>query len=174
VLGGPAALLAPAPGGPTPAELGLGPEERRALALADGLRTVDELLAASPLDPLSSRQLFAAAILIGVLSVRVVQAGRPSAQVSNAIDLARVKEKLEQVRRADYFSILGLGRICTPHEVREAAERLLAEFDARRFEGLREEGLPARLAEIRSVVGDAREVLADDALRAEYLKGLGE
>lgn len=111
-------------------------------------------------------------MLVGALGVRVVQAGRPSAQVAEAIDLARVREKLEQVRRADYFTILGIGRGCTPHEVREAADRLLAELGPERFHGSKEAGLEARLAEIRRVVGEAREVLADDALRAEYLRGL--
>lgn len=172
VLGGPASLLAPTAAPPATAELGLSAEERRTLELADGLRTVDELLASSPLDPLSARQLLAAAVLVGALGVRVVQAGRPSAQVAEAIDLARVREKLEQVRRADYFTILGIGRGCTPHEVREAADRLLAELGPERFHGSKEAGLEARLAEIRRVVGEAREVLADDALRAEYLRGL--
>lgn len=172
VLGGPASILGPAAGAPGPAELGLAAEERRLLALADGLRTLDEVLALSPLDGLSSRQLLAAAVLTGALTVRVVHAGRPAAQVAAAIDLARVKEKLEQVRRADYFTILGIGRVCTPHEVRQAADRLLADLAPERFQGAREEGLPARLEEIRRVVGEAREVLADDALRAEYLRGL--
>ncbi|HET9553378.1 MAG TPA: DUF4388 domain-containing protein, partial [Anaeromyxobacteraceae bacterium] len=173
VLGGPASLLAPAHGGPAPAELGLSAEDRRVLALADGLRTLDELVAASPLDPLTTKQLLAGAVLAGALTVRVVHAGRPAAQVAAAIDLARVKEKLEQVRRADYFTILGVGRVCTPHEVREAAERLLAELDPARFAGVRDEGLPERLAEIRGVVADARDVLCDDALRLEYVRGLG-
>jgi ribosomal protein L29 len=172
VLGGPASILAPAAGPPAPAELGLGADERRLLALADGLRTLDEVLALSPLDGLSTRQVLAAAVLTGALTVRVVHAGRPAAQVAAAIDLARVKEKLEQVRRADYFTILGIGRTCTPHEVREAAGRLLADLAPERFQGAREEGLPARLEEIRRVVAEAREVLADDALRAEYLRGL--
>jgi hypothetical protein len=172
LLGGPASLLAPLPGGPGPAELGLSPEERRALALADGLRTLDEVLAESPLDPLSTSQLLAAAVLTGALTVRVIHAGRPAAQVAAAIDLARVKEKLEQVRRSDYFSILGVSRVGTPHEVREAATRLLAEFEPSRYQGAREEGLAARLEEIRSVVADAREVLSDDRLRAEYVRGL--
>jgi ribosomal protein L29 len=172
VLGGPASILAPAASPPPPAELGLAAEERRLLSLADGLRTLDEVLALSPLDPLSTRQLLAAAVLTGALTVRVVHAGRPAAQVAAAIDLARVKEKLEQVRRADYFTILGIGRVCTPHEVREAADRLHAELAPERFQGAREEGLAARLEEIRRVVAEAREVLADDALRAEYLRGL--
>jgi hypothetical protein len=173
VLGGPATLVTPVHGAPTATELGLSAEERRALTLADGLRTLDELIAASPLDPLSARQLLAALVLTGALSVRVVQAGRPAAQVAAAIDLARVKEKHEQARRADYFTILGIGRVGTPHEAREAADRLLAEFDPRKLAGSGDEGLTARLEEIRRVVSDAREVLADDALRAEYLRGLG-
>ncbi len=172
ILGGPATLVTPAHGGPTPEELGLVPAERQALAFADGLRTLDEVVAASPLDALSTRQLLAALVLVGALTVKVVQAGRPTAQVSAGIDLARVKEKLEQVRRADYFTVLGLGRLATPHEVRAAAERLTGEFRAERFRGHEEEGLPARLEEIRRVVADAREVLADPILREEYERGL--
>uniref|UniRef100_UPI001F590EE7 DUF4388 domain-containing protein n=1 Tax=Anaeromyxobacter sp. SG17 TaxID=2925405 RepID=UPI001F590EE7 len=174
VLGGPGTLLVPAEGAPAVADLGLSPEERRAVSLADGLRTLDEIVAASPLDALSTRQVLAALVLVEVLRVRVLQGGRPVAAATAAIDVARIREKLDQVRRADYFTILGLGRLCTPHEVREAAERLSAELDAARHAGLRGEGLPAVLDEIQGVVTDAREVLADDRLRAEYLGGLGE
>ena len=112
------------------------------------IRALDEIVQASPLDPLSTRQVLAALVVTGALGVRVLHAGRPRGQATQAIDLARVKDKLEQVRRADYFTVLGVGRLCTPHEVREAAERLLAEFDPRRFAGAPDEGLPARLAEI--------------------------
>jgi hypothetical protein len=174
VLGGDATLLTPVQGGPSPAELGLATEERKAVALADGLRTLDEIEAASPLDSLSTRQLLCALVLTGALAVRVLGAGRAAGLAAAAIDLARVREKLDQVRRADYFTILGVGRLCTPHEVREAAERLIAEFAPPRFQGVREEGLPERLEEIARVVSDAREVLADERLREEYLKGLGE
>ncbi|MFT3914408.1 MAG: DUF4388 domain-containing protein [Anaeromyxobacteraceae bacterium] len=173
VLGGAATLLTPA-AGPTAAELALSPEERRAVALADGLRTLDEIETASPLDPLSTRQVLAALVLVGSLSIRILGAGRAASLGAAAIDLARVGDKLDQARRADYFTILGVGRLCTPHEVREAADRLAAEFAPGRFAGVREEGLPARLEEILRVVADAREVLADERLREEYLKGLGE
>jgi hypothetical protein len=174
VLGGDETLVAPVASPPSASDLGLGPEDRRVFALADGLRTLDEIVATSPLDALSTRQLLAALVLVGALAVRTFQAGRPAAAASAAIDLARVRDKLEQVRRADYFSVLGVGRLCTPHEVRDAHERLRAEFDPRRFLGVREEGLEARLEEILRVVEDARDVLADDFLRAEYLRGLGE
>ena len=56
--------------------------------------------------------------------------------------------------------------------MRAAAERLTAEFQAERYRGNQEEGLPARLEEIRRVVADAREVLADPFLREEYERGL--
>jgi hypothetical protein len=174
VLGGAGTLLSPVATGPTVAELGLTAEERRAVALTDGLRTLDEILAASPLDPLSTSQALAALVLVGALVVRTFQGGRPAAATTAAIDLARVSEKLDQVRRADYFTVLGVGRLCTPHEVRDAFERLRAEFDPGRFHGIREEGLEGRLGEIRSVVADARDVLADNRLRDEYLRGLGE
>jgi hypothetical protein len=174
LLGGPATLLAPAQGGPAVAELGLSADERRVVALADGLRALEEIVQASPLDALSTRQVLAALVLTGTLIIRTLQAGRPSGHAVAAIDLARVKEKLEQVRRADYFTVLGVGRLCTPHEVREAAERLQTEFDPRRFASQGDEGLPGRLAEILEVVRDAREVLADERLRDEYLRGLGD
>jgi CheY-like chemotaxis protein len=174
VLGGAGTLVAPVATGPSPADLGLTPEERRAVALADGLRTVDEIASASPIDALSARQVLAALVLVGTLAVRTFQGGRPIAAAAAAIDLARVREKLDQVRRADYFTILGVGRLSTPYEIREAADRLLAEFDPVRYQGVREDGLPARLAEILRVVADAKDVLADDRLRDEYLHGLGD
>jgi preprotein translocase subunit Sec63 len=113
-------------------------------------------------------------VLVGSLAVRVFQGGRPAAAATVAIDLARVRDKLDQVRRADYFTILGVSRLCTPHEVREAADRLAAEFDPHRYRAVKEDGLDGRLDEILRVLGDAREILVDDRLREEYLRGLGE
>jgi hypothetical protein len=174
VLGGPGTLLVPVSAGPSPADLALSQDERRTVALADGLRTLDEILAASPLDPLSAGQVLAALVLVGSLAVRVFQGGRPAAAATVAIDLARVRDKLDQVRRADYFTILGVGRLCTPHEVRQSAERLAAEFDPHRYRDVREDGLGERLGEILRVLADAREILVDDRLREEYLRGLGD
>jgi hypothetical protein len=172
VLGTAGTLLAPSPQAPPAADLGLAPEERRIVGLADGLRTVDEILAASPLDALTTRQVLAALVEVGALSVRTFEAARPAGATA-AIDLARVEDKLDQVRRADYFQVLGIGRRCTPHEVREAAARLTAEFAPGRFAESAVDGLEERLQEILRVVEDARAVLADDRLRQEYLNGLG-
>ncbi len=55
-----------------------------------------------------------------------------------------------------------------------AADRLSAELDPHRYRGVREDGLDERLGEILQVVSDAREILVDDRLRDEYLRGLGD
>ncbi|MBI5067878.1 MAG: hypothetical protein HZB56_06535 [Deltaproteobacteria bacterium] len=172
LLGGPASLLTPALGGPPRDELGLGREERRLLELADGLRSVDEIAGDSPLDPLSARQVLAALVEVGSLAVRI--RSEPLTTRSTAdIDLARLAEKLDQVRRADYFTILGVSRSATPYELRSSADRLLQELDAPRWALLDEPGLGERLAEVRRVVAEARDVLLDPDLRASYLEGLG-
>ncbi|HEY6107019.1 MAG TPA: DUF4388 domain-containing protein [Anaeromyxobacteraceae bacterium] len=173
VLGGAATLLSPSARALPPGELGLGPAEQRVLELADGLRTLDEILDSSPLPPLETRQVLAGLLMVGALSLRF-HGGVETRRESQTIDLARVREKLDQVRRADYFAILGLSRHSTPYEMREAADRLAAEFDPGRYAAYREPGLPGQLDEILGVLSEAREVLSDDELRAEYLAGLGE
>jgi hypothetical protein len=172
VLGGPGSLLSPAPGAPPAADFGLSPPEQRVLALADGLRTLDEIVADSSMDPLSTRQCLAGLLMAGAIAMRFHAGPEPRAEAP-AIDLARVREKLDQVRRADYFAILGLSRHCSPYEVREAADRLSTEFQPIRFSAHREPGLARKLEEILDVLAEAREILSDDALRAEYLAGLG-
>ena len=172
-LGGPSTLFAPAPRAPRASDLGLSEPEARVAALADGLRTLDEILADSPLEPLSTRQVLAGLVMVGALGARFLSGGRREEVGSRAIDLGRLRDKLDQVRRADYFAILGLGRDGTPYEVREAADRLLGEFDPGRFHGLREPGLKEKLEEVRRVVAEARDVLSDEVLRAEYVEALG-
>jgi hypothetical protein len=108
---------------------------------------------------------------VGSLAIRI--RGEPvSARSTADIDLARLAEKLDQVRRADYFTILGVSRSATPYELRSSADRLLAELDAPRWALLDEPGLAERLAEVRRVVAEARDVLLDPELRASYLEGL--
>jgi CheY-like chemotaxis protein len=174
VLGGAATLLEPAPRPPSQTDLGLSPDEARVAELADGLRTLEEIVADAAVDPLSARQVLAALVEVGALQVKILAPREAPAPEPSTIDLARIYAKLDQVRRADYFAILGLGRACTPYEVREAAARLFAELDPERFAGVTAEGLGAKLDEITRVVREARDVLSDDALRAEYVSALGD
>jgi CheY-like chemotaxis protein len=173
-LGGPATLLEPAAQVLPTNDLALSAEEKRVWELADGLRTLDEILAGSPLDPLSSRQVLAGLVELGVLQVRIKGPPETSALPRpGSIDLVRIDEKLEQVRRADYFAILGLGRTCTGYEIREASERLLSELNVERFD-LPAPDLAGKLEEIQRVLEEARDILSDDGLRAEYLASLGD
>jgi hypothetical protein len=174
VLGGAATLLVPAAQPQPIGELALSPEEKRVWELADGLRTIDEILSEAPLDGFSARQVLAGLVELSVLQVKIKGPPETSAPPSpGSIDVLRIDEKLEQVRRADYFAILGLGRTCTPYEVREASERLLTELTVEPF-GASELTLAAKLEEIRRVLEEARDVLSDDGLRAEYLASLEE
>jgi curved DNA-binding protein CbpA len=88
------------------------------------------------------------------------------------LDLARVDEKLAEVRRADYFAILGLARGATPDAARHAADRLLALLSAEALGDPPPDEVTAKLAEIREVIGEARAVLTDEVLRTAYLAGL--
>ncbi|MFL5299782.1 MAG: hypothetical protein ACJ79R_05515, partial [Anaeromyxobacteraceae bacterium] len=85
-----------------------------------------------------------------------------------AAALAWVAAKLEQVRRSDYFAILDLAPEATTDEIREATRRILSEAAADRFGPDLPEGLTGELGELREVVSEAGEVLADPELRARY------
>jgi hypothetical protein len=174
VLGGAATLLAPAAQPPPVADLALSAEERRVLELADGLRTIDEILVGTPLDAFSTRQVLAGLVEVGALQVKIRGLHEAAASPpAGSIDLLRIDEKLEQVRRADYFTILGLGRACTVYEIREAAERLLSGLREGPFDSSAP-GLAGKLEEIRSVLEEARDILSDDGLRGAYLASLGD
>jgi CheY-like chemotaxis protein len=82
-----------------------------------------------------------------------------------------VAELVSLARTADYFSLLGVQRSASTSEVREAAARLLAEVDAQLLTPARELS-SADLQDARQVLLDARDVLADDGLRAAYLNGI--
>lgn len=164
VLGGSGTLLSPVAGAST-AGLGLSAAEAAVASLADGMRSLDEVLAASALPPLAARQVLAALVLVGVLSVRF--RGGAAVPAERALREARLRQRLDQARHADYFAILGVDPGAAPAEVEAAASRLLAEIDAPG------RGAPARWEaaardEIRRVVGQARAVLCDPELGPAY------
>jgi hypothetical protein len=89
-----------------------------------------------------------------------------------AIDRERVLAKRQQVQDGDYFSVLGLDRDATAHEVARAFERLKREFAPDRFaEPVRQE-LAAALTEIGDVLDEAHRVLADEGVRKSYREHL--
>jgi hypothetical protein len=175
-LGGPSALVRLREHSAELADLGLTAKERRLVGLIDGLRTQEELVFASGLDPSAAVRLLGALQALGV--VEVLAPARPTARAEASsellIDLSRVAAKYEQVRNGDYFEILGVPRQSTSYEVRQAFDRLSREFHPARFAGLRDDALPGRLSEIGRMLAEAVDVLADDHTRRAYAQHLTE
>ncbi len=93
-------------------------------------------------------------------------AGENDAELS--IERERIVAKLDQLGDADYFSILGVERHATSHEIRRAYERLTADFAPKRFSVAMQHELGAALGEIGDVLAEAYRVLGDEALRSTY------
>ena len=84
------------------------------------------------------------------------------------IERERILAKLDQLVDADYFSLLGVERHATSHEIRRAYERLIADFAFRRFSVAVQTELAPAIQEIGQVLSEAHRVLSDEALRSSY------
>ena len=76
------------------------------------------------------------------------------------------------VEEGDYFEILGIGRDASTDEVQRAHDRIAHQLAAEVIEPALATELGEKLDAIREVVGEARRVLADGALRPRYTKHL--
>jgi DNA-binding response OmpR family regulator len=76
------------------------------------------------------------------------------------------------VEEGDYFEILGVGRDATTDDVQRAYDGIARELAPDAIEPALATELGEKLDAIREVVGEARRVLADDALRPRYTKHL--
>ena len=93
-----------------------------------------------------------------------------STSASDAIDRDRIREKVQQVRKLDYFQILGMPQAATAYEIDLAYERIHHEFEANRFSEAIRRKMSEELAEIERVIDDARQVLRNEALRDAYAR----
>ncbi len=92
----------------------------------------------------------------------------PERPEDRAVDRERVQAKWQQLGDCDYFSVLGVERDATEHEILRAYERLRQDFAPQRFvEPLRVELAPV-FEEIAEVLEEARRVLLDRELRHAY------
>jgi hypothetical protein len=91
-----------------------------------------------------------------------------------AIDRERLAAKRAQIGDCDYFTVLGVAREASNHEIRRAYDRLRADFARDRFGEpvLREMG--DALDEIEEVLDEAYRVLMDQTLRSAYVSRLPE
>ncbi len=171
-LGGPSTLLRPVGAGRSNlGEFGLSARERRLAQAIDGLRNVEELLFEHGVEPLAGLQILHALVLgrFAEVAVRGLPADvGPDVQLS--IDLARVGEKYEQVRSASYFELLGVADDATRYEIEQAYERLAREVHPDRYQSIKDPVVRDRLEEIQRVLAEARDVLTDEGLRADYTR----
>jgi hypothetical protein len=176
LIGGPATLLRLRENQPPDlAEFGLTAQEAQLARAIDGLRTIEDLLLDIGSEPLAGLHILYALVVGGraEIAVRGLDAARPP-ELDAAIDRARIAEKHEQIRNANYFEILGVTAQATATEIRRAFERLSREFQSGRHPGGSPVGsdVQERLEEIQRVLGEARDVLEDERLREDYARHL--
>jgi hypothetical protein len=162
------------------ARAGLSDAERAALKAMDGQLTLREIAGMIPIGEAELYPLAYAATVLGALMPRGAGDVRshggepvPAAQRRDlTIDRQRVAAKHAQVREGDYFSLLGLRRDATPHEVLRAYERMRVDFGRAAIAEEVARELEEELAEIRELVEEAYQILGDDELRAAYRESL--
>lgn len=162
------------------ARAGLSDAERAALKAMDGELTLREIAGMVPIGEAELYPLAYAATVLGAVMPRGAGDIRahggepvPVAQRRDlTIDRQRVAAKHAQVREGDYFSLLGLRRDATPHEVLRAYERMRVDFGRAAIAEEVARELEEELGEIRELVEEAYQILGDDELRAAYRESL--
>lgn len=117
------------------------------------------------------------ATVYGLLVVGAAErTGEPLAPLGaadpEALDHARLEERLRLVREADYFEVLGLTRDANAADVRRAQRELQAAFSDAAVEAAVLAERAADLSEIRDALEDAAALLGEDDLRLAYLAHL--
>ncbi|MBN1960256.1 MAG: DnaJ domain-containing protein [Deltaproteobacteria bacterium] len=153
--------------------LNLASEELSVVRLLDGTRSLEDAIFSSGIEAL--RVYHAVVILVTMSLAEVTVRGiegisKDGASGADAIDRARISDKLEQVRNDDYFKILGVTRSATTFEIDRAYERISGEFQPQRFSSKIQEDMYDELFEIEQVLREARQVLRDEKVRERYDK----
>lgn len=152
----------------------LSPSEEAWLPRLDGGATLRELLAQSGTDEL---ELLGLVYVLHVLE-HLELSGHGVAAAAHvdpaALDVARIRDRLQLLREGDYFAGLGLPRDAERLEVRRAHAELRSTFASEQLEASVQRELRTELEELSDLLDEARDVLADDALRSAYLAHLEE
>jgi len=96
----------------------------------------------------------------------------PEPENDRTVDRERLLAKQAQIADCDYFSVLGVDRQASPHEIDRAWERLRGDFAPERFAPEMRTELDGAFSEIREVLDEAHRVLRDDGLRRSYREHL--
>jgi hypothetical protein len=161
-------------------QLVMSPSEEALLARLDGKTSLRRLLDGAGAGPdaleVDEAELLALVYVLHVLEVvDVVGEAQPEPASDHdpvALDGQRITERLKLAREADYFALLGLDRAATRADVRRAWSELGRTFADESLEPRTRTELADQLAELRSALDEARDILCDDALRSAYLAHL--
>ena len=175
-LGGPSSLIGLLPDIEVDgALLGFNAAELRVARLLDGSHSLDDMVFSTGLEVTRVYQIVATLVALGMATVLVhglgAESGRGSENADH-IDRSRILDKLEQVRDADYFQMLGVPRTATAYELERALEHSEQEFNSGRFSLALQQELAAELEEIGQIIREASSVLRDETLRASYARRL--
>lgn len=154
-------------------DLRLGPGEEEWLERFDGQRALADLLAEPDAREDELLPLVHALHVLELLDVH--REPLPVPRVADdpaSVDRRRVEDRLELAREADYFALLGLPRDATRADVRHSYTELMRTFTDDWLESTTRDAMAGELAELRAALGEAKDVLQDDALRSAYLAQL--
>ncbi len=98
----------------------------------------------------------------------------PGGALALAGDLTGLREKLDEVRFADYFTILGfrLDETLPASAVERQHRALRQRFEPSRFLAVADRALESQLDELHRGLDEAREVLSDPQLRERYRQAI--
>jgi CheY-like chemotaxis protein len=153
--------------------LQLGPTETEWLAQFDGRQALADLLADPDAKEDELLPLVHALHVLELLDLH--REALPMPRVADdpaSVDKRRLEDRLTLAREADYFALLGLPRDAGRADVRHAYTELMRTFGEGWLEESTREAMQSELHELRAALGEARDVLQDDALRSAYLAQL--
>ena len=152
--------------------LGLEPKEKTIARLLDGAHSIEDLVFTSGLSEERIYQLLFVLVAFSLADVvvRGVAGASGVDERSVGIDRARIKDKYEQARRADYFEFLGLAMTATEFDIGRGIEAVRRLFAVQKFTAELAAELKEELAEIDRVLADAEYVLRDPRLRDAYIR----
>lgn len=154
--------------------LEMSPSERAWLERLDGSRSLRELSALPSGDALELLGLVYLLHVLETVELSEQPLGGSTGAEPEDVDTARIRDRLQLAREADYFAALGLPRDAARLDVRRAHAELRRTFDDAHLEPAVRERLAAELSELRELLDEARDVLMDDSMRSVYLAYLEE
>lgn len=147
---------------------GLTPEEVAVIKGCDGAHSLEHLLQSTSLDRGQTLALLTGLTLLGMVRQRATVMPEPDSE-KHLLERKRLEQRLERCWESDYFTILGVSTDASLYEMRQAHAEILSELEPTRLAAIAAADLDERLEDLRYVLDEALQVLADESLRQAYL-----